>query len=131
MGAVAIFGAGVFINDTDSTPEVATQTGGGGGQGGGGRFGGGGGDDYNDKWYFEDPESDANNFFIRGGVQGIRWIIACPAASARVCAASEKNSASGRQAQQKTCGGAPWQDGAEASKRTASRLRHSQTLTVW
>jgi uncharacterized protein (TIGR00266 family) len=82
VGAVAIFGAGVFINDTDSTPEVATQTGGGGGQGGGGRFGGGGGDDYNDKWYFEDPESDANNFFIRGGVQGIWWIIACSAASA-------------------------------------------------
>lgn len=83
VGAVAVFGAGVFINDTDSSGNLETQTGGGGGQGGGGRFGGGGGgDDFNDKWYFEDPDSEANNFFIRGGVQGIWWILLCAAFSA-------------------------------------------------
>ena len=49
----------------------------------GGRFGngGGGGDDY-DKWYFEDPDGEASNFFIRGGAAGVWWILLCVALSA-------------------------------------------------
>ena len=79
VGVVALFGAGAFINDPG---EVETENDGGGfNSGRGGRFGGGGGDDY-DKWYFEDPESESGNFFIRGGAAGIWWILLCVALSA-------------------------------------------------
>ena len=77
MGVVAIFGAGAFI----AGPDPQTESGGdGGGDDGRGRGkGGGGGDDNYDKWYFEDPEGEAHNFFIRGGVAGFYWILLCGA----------------------------------------------------
>jgi len=83
VSIVAIFGAGALINDQgDIEPE--TQTGGGFGNRGG-RFGNGGNgngpDDY-DKWYFEDPDAEASNFFIRGGAAGVWWILLCIVLSA-------------------------------------------------
>ena len=60
---------------------MTTETGGGGGRGGRFGNGGGGGDDY-DKWYFEDPDGEASNFFIRGGAAGVWWILLCVALSA-------------------------------------------------
>ena len=69
-----------MINDPGDLEE-ATETGGGGGRGGRFGNGGGGGDDY-DKWYFEDPDGEASNFFIRGGAAGVWWILLCVALSA-------------------------------------------------
>ena len=81
VGMVAIFGAGAFINDPGDLEE---QTDTGGGSGRGGRFGNGGsgGNDDYDKWYFEDPDAEASNFFIRGGAAGLWWILLCMALSA-------------------------------------------------
>ena len=80
VSVVAIFGAGALINDPGDLEE-ATETGGGDGRGGRFGNGGGGGDDY-DKWYFEDPDGEASNFFIRGGAAGVWWILLCVALSA-------------------------------------------------
>ena len=80
VSMVALFGAGALINDPGD-PDTESS-GGDGGRGGGGRFGGGGGGDNYDKWYFEDPDAEASNFFIRGGAAGIWWILLCVALSA-------------------------------------------------
>ena len=62
-------------------PET-DSSGGDDGSGAGERFGGGGGNGGYGKWYFEDPDSDASNFFLRGGATGIWWILLCAALSA-------------------------------------------------
>lgn len=81
MGVVAIFGAGAIINgEAEDRQAMESGNGGDSGRRGGGNGGGGGGNDDNtDKWFYEDPDGDAHNFFIRGGVTGFWWILICSA----------------------------------------------------
>jgi uncharacterized protein (AIM24 family) len=75
MTVVAVFGAGAIINGEAEDKQALA-----GGGGGGRRGGGGGGDnDDTDKWFYEDPDGDAHNFFIRGGLAGFWWIMMCGA----------------------------------------------------
>ena len=79
MGVVAVFGAGAVING-EAEDKLAMEGGDGGGGGGRrGRGGGGGDNDDTDKWFYEDPDGEAHNFFIRGGVTGFWWILLCGA----------------------------------------------------
>lgn len=83
MGVVAIFGAGAIING--EAEDKRAMEGGNGGDSGwrrGGGGGGGGNNDNADKWFYEDPDGDAHNFFIRGGVTGFWWILVCGAIAA-------------------------------------------------
>ena len=74
LSVIAIFGAGAIVSDPgNAKSELYFDQGGGNFVGrGGGRFGGGGGGDDDDTpWYFEDPDGDSHNFFIRGGLSGV------------------------------------------------------------